>query len=63
MLFPEARLPRTVREAFGHMVAALGPDEKELIRTVDLENEDGMPVGHFRYAMIWLPQGPWRQIG
>jgi hypothetical protein len=32
MLFPEARLPRTVQEAVDHMIAALGRDEKELIK-------------------------------
>jgi len=29
----EYRIPRTVQEAVDHMSAALGPDEKELIRT------------------------------
>lgn len=35
MSFPDDHLPKTVQEAVEHMVAALGHDEKELIRTTD----------------------------
>jgi len=46
MLFPEAKLPKTVQEAVDHMLTALGPDEKELIRTADEAD-----LGQFHYGL------------
>ena len=46
MLFPEARLPKTVQEAVDHMIAALGRDEKELIRTADEAD-----LGQFHFGL------------
>jgi len=46
MPFAEARLPKTVEEAVDYMVAVLGRDEKELIRTADEAD-----LGQFHFGL------------
>ena len=46
MPFAEHRIPRTVQEAVDHMSAALGPDEKELIRTAGKAD-----LGQFHFGL------------
>lgn len=46
MPFAEARLPNTVQEAVDYMIASLGRDEKELIRTADEAD-----LGQFHFGL------------
>ncbi len=46
MPFAEARLPNTVQEAVDYMIAVLGRDEKELIRTADEAD-----LGQFHFGL------------
>jgi hypothetical protein len=46
MPLAEPRLPKTVQEAVDHMIAALGPEEKELIKTVDEAD-----LGQFHFGL------------
>jgi len=46
MPFAENRIPRTVQEAVDQMIAALGREEKESIRTVDETD-----LGQFHFGL------------
>lgn len=46
MPFAEARLPNTVQKAVDYMIAVLGRDEKELIRTADEAD-----LGQFHFGL------------